>query len=264
MEEKTKEWVKRESELRKLPEKQTKPLSPPTKPCISPYYNPYSLKIHSSSDSLFERYYASKLRQIEREKNKNKQTLPNNTTNEKAREEKKEIDNPNASPNIHGIRPVKKDHSKSQLPNNSGLLLPKINHNFLYENRKIISEGKVPKKYQPKEEKKNKFHKNFGKTPEYLVQFKLEDERRREYEKLKEEQKTYPKGTKLVSEEERLKTLQDLIKTKTEIENMLEKMPITQRSLSVQTRREELLRRVDEIDKAIEMFSKKRVFIREE
>lgn len=41
-------------------------------------------------------------------------------------------------------------------------------------------------------------------------------------------------------------------------------MPITQRSLSVQTRREELLRRVDEIDKAIEMFSKKRVFIRAE
>lgn len=222
------------------------------------------MKVHSSSGSLFERYYAAKLKQIEQEKDKNKQTITKDISNEKVDEEKKQIDNPNASPNIHGIRPVKKEHSKSPVPNNSGLLLPKINHNFLYENRKIISEGKVPKKYQTKEEKKNKFHKNFGKTPEYLAQYKLEEERRKEYQKLKEEEKTYPKGTKLVSEEERLKTLQDLIQTKKEIETILEKMPITQRSLSVQTRREELLRRVDEIDKAIEMFSKKRVFIRAE
>ena len=112
--------------------------------------------MHSSSDSLFERYYAAKLRQIEQEKNKNKQTLTKDISNEKVDEEKKQIDNPNASPNIHGIRPVKKEHSKSPVPNNSGLLLPKINHNFLYENRKIISEGKVPKKYQTKEEKKKK------------------------------------------------------------------------------------------------------------
>ena len=38
-------------------------------------------------------------------------------------------------------------------------------------------------------------------------------------------------------------------------------MPITTRTLAVQNKKEELSQKLDEIEKAIEMFSKKQVFI---
>ena len=252
--------------MRRLPPKPKTDLPQPNKNYVSPYYNPESLRAHSQ-ESLFEKYYAAKLKKLEQEKRKRSHNISreishkqidvnNNISNE---DEK-------ANPNIHGIRPVKKEHNKIPLPkpNEGSLILPKINHNYLYENRKIISEGKVPKKYHIKEDNKPQYHKDFGKTPEYLAQYKIEEERRKEYEKLKEEEKTYPKGTRLVPDQERLKTLQDLIQAKQEIERTLEKMPITMRSLAVQNKKAELESKMEELDKAIELFSKKRVFVRDQ
>ena len=66
---------------------------------------------------------------------------------------------------------------------------------------------------------------------------------------------------KLLSEEERLSTLNGLILNKKELINQLEKMPITTRTLAVQNKKEELSQKLDEIETAIEMFSKKQVFI---
>ena len=158
----------------------------------------------------------------------------------------------------------KKDTHKSPLPdfnNDKGIVLPKINHNYLYENIKLISDNKVPKKYKKKEDNKQFFHKNYGKTPEYLSQFKEEEKMKKEYMKYLKEQRNCPKGTRMVAEEERQDTLKKLFKTKRELENILEKFPITQRSMSVQNKKEEILRKMDEIDKGIELFSKKRVFV---
>ena len=41
-------------------------------------------------------------------------------------------------------------------------------------------------------------------------------------------------------------------------------MPITMRSLAVQNKKAELESKMDELDKAIELFSKKRVFVRDQ
>lgn len=78
---------------------------------------------------------------------------------------------------------------------------------------------------------------------------------------MKEEAK-YPKGTRLLSEEERLSTLNGLIESKKEIETLLEKLPITLRTKASQNKKEELEKKLTEIENAISTFSRKQVFIK--
>ena len=59
-----------------------------------------------------------------------------------------------------------------------------------------------------------------------------------------------------------MSTLNGLLNSKKELTNLLEKMPITTRTIAVQHKKDELIKKLDEIEKAIEMFSKKQVFIK--
>lgn len=76
-----------------------------------------------------------------------------------------------------------------------------------------------------------------------------------------EEEAKVPPGTRLMSEEERLKTLDELIQTKKELNNMLEKMPIGSRTMTLEKRRKEFEYRLARIERAIQTFSKKTVYI---
>ena len=49
---------------------------------------------------------------------------------------------------------------------------------------------------------------------------------------------------------------------KKELTNQLEKMPITTRTNAVRIRKEELIKKLEEIEKAIDMFSRKHVFVK--
>ena len=100
------------------------------------------------------------------------------------------------------------------------------------------------------------------KVPEYIKKYELERKIKKEEIKRQEEAAKYPKGTKLLSEEERISTLNGLIENKKEITNQLEKMPITTRTNSIRIRKEELCKKLEEIEKAIDMFSRKQVFIK--
>ena len=84
----------------------------------------------------------------------------------------------------------------------------------------------------------------------------------KEEKKKQEAAAKYPKGTKLLTEEERVNTLNGLIESKKEMVNILEKLPITTRTLAMQNKKEELIKKIEEVEKAIEMFSKKQVFIK--
>ena len=143
------------------------------------------------------------------------------------------------------------------------LILPKINKNYVKENIQLIVDKKIPqKKYINQEDIKVNKHKNYGKVPDYIKKYEMEREIERERQiRIKEEMK-YPKGTKLLSEEERVKTLKSLIASQQEISLLLEKMPITNRTIIIQKRKDELIKKLTEIDKAIELFSKKKVFVR--
>ena len=144
------------------------------------------------------------------------------------------------------------------------LVLPRIQKNYIRENRKLVIENRIPLKYKKVEEPKNieVKHKDFGKVPSYIKKYELEREMKKEEMKKMEEMAKYPKGTKLLTEEERLNTLNGLIENKKEINNQLEKMPITTRTNSIRVRKEELFNKLEEIEKAIEMFSKKQVFVK--
>ena len=148
--------------------------------------------------------------------------------------------------------------------NDNKIILPKIQKNYIRENRKLIIENKIPLKHKQNGEdmSQNNKHKDYGKIPEYIKKYELERELKKEELKRQEEASKYPKGTKLLSEDERISTLNGLIENKKEITNQLEKMPITTRTNSIRIRKEELLNKLEEIEKAIEMFSKKQVFVK--
>jgi uncharacterized protein YeaC (DUF1315 family) len=166
--------------------------------------------------------------------------------------------------NYYGKMENKKDSFEVNNNKDDRVVLPRIHKNYIRENRKLVIENRIPLKYKKVEEPKNieVKHKNFGKVPLYIKKYELEREMKKEEMKKMEEMAKYPKGTKLLTEEERLNTLNGLIENKKEINNKLEKMPITTRTNSVRIRKEELFKKLEEIEKAIEMFSKKQVFVK--
>jgi hypothetical protein len=157
------------------------------------------------------------------------------------------------------------DDKKPPIPgvDDAPLILPKIYKNYVKENIQLVTDNKIPRKvYEDNSALPESKHKNFGKVPEYIKRYEMERElKEQEMLKRKEEMK-YPKGTRLLSEEERVETLNSLIKAQQEMTQILEKMPITNRTLSIQRKKEEFMKKLTEIDKAIDMFSKKRVFVK--
>ena len=158
----------------------------------------------------------------------------------------------------------RRDVHKAPTPtiNDAPIILPKIHKNYIRENRQLVSENKVPTKTKLIEEKNDAKHKDYGKVPEYIKKYELEREIRKEEIKKQEEAARYPKGTKLLTEEERVETLNGLMNSKKELINILEKLPITTRTLAMQNKKDELIKKIEEVEKAIEMFSKKQVFIK--
>ena len=91
---------------------------------------------------------------------------------------------------------------------------------------------------------------------------KMKAEILKDIQKKKKEEEKYPKGTRLLSEEERLFTLKKLEESKKELENLIEKLPITLNSLSSKNRQQKLYKELDEVEQAIITFSKKQVFVK--
>ena len=158
----------------------------------------------------------------------------------------------------------KRDVHKGPTPtvNDAPIILPKIHRNYIRENRQLVMDNKITNKNKFVEEKNDAKHKDYGKVPDYIKNYELEREIKKEEIKKQEAASKYPKGTKLLSEEERINTLNGLINSKKEMTNLLEKMPITTRTLAMQNKKEELIKKIEEVEKAIDMFSKKQVFIK--
>ena len=170
----------------------------------------------------------------------------------------------NVQNNSKAINNKKKDVHKAPTPTikDAPIILPKIHKNYIRENRQLVMDNKVPSKNKFVEEKNDVKHKDYGKVPDYIKKYEIEREQQKEEKKKQQEASKYPKGTKLLSEEERVSTLNGLINSRKEMINLIEKMPITTRTLSIQNKKEELIKKIEEVEKAIEMFSKKQVFIK--
>ena len=268
--EKTNDWITKEKNLTKTkyPYHETKPkprrimsasashshrVLPPGHTLIpNPNYNNFK---NSKNDgvSMFENYYHDKM--VE------KKLIPS-LEEEKAQQKKDDLDYQfeahlrelRACNNIESqineqYESIKKAQLKANTPsvNDKGVILQKNNKNYVEENKQKIIKGQVQKKISVNNNvnklEQNPFHKEYGKTPKYLQNMKIEAEKQKEIDKLKKEQEKYPKGTRLLTEDERLFTLNKLLESKKEIENLVAKLPITMNSQAVKNKQEELYKK---------------------
>lgn len=169
--------------------------------------------------------------------------------------------------NVYDKKQTMKEKIKGPTPKADDIntLLPRKNVNHIQENKNKIIQEQVPiraKQDKPTDNFEKLNYDNYGKIPDYISKYKQEVEEKKEAERRQAEEAKYPKGTRLISEEERLGTLDSLNKTKKEIESALFKLPITMRTLSMQSKKAELEAKLDELDAAINQFSRKKVFVK--
>lgn len=119
---------------------------------------------------------------------------------------------------------------------------------------KLLDRSSNGKKPAPK-------HKSFGKVPSYLTQRKTEMKLLKEREEAMKPDKDCPPGMTLMPNEERLATLETLQQSKEECISQLSKMPIAIETLSLKEKQHSLECKLKEIDNAINLFSKPKVFI---
>ena len=146
-------------------------------------------------------------------------------------------------------------------PGNNNIFKNQIFSNRNPKERKIIF-NKISPMARPITTNKSPLHKEFGKVPKYLKEMKIRAKLMKDIEKKKEEEKNYPKGTRLLSEEERSFTLQKLKERKNELDNMISKLPISLDSFGAKNRQNKLYKDLDEIEQAIATFSKNKVFVK--
>jgi len=191
---------------------------------------------NENKPSMFEQYYKGKIENEEEQI----QEVPENQNEIKNIQIKKDIEISNKELN----------NKKDYIEENKHLITKIQNAN---------NSNKLKEYYDKKE---NPYHKEYGKTPKYIQDMRLENEKKKEMEKLKKETAKYPKGTRLLSEEERISTLEKLKQSRDDINKIIERLPITCDSQAFRNKKDELFKKLDEIENAIETFSKKKVFVK--
>ena len=125
-----------------------------------------------------------------------------------------------------------------------------------------VNKPNAPLPPKPQAEKKD-----FGKVPKYLQKYKADAEvKAQEVAKKKEEAellKHQPAGTKMMAEDQRIEMLKDLNENKKKVTELLAKMPISMASTTVKRQKDELEKKLLEIERAIEVMSRKVVYVRD-
>ena len=104
-------------------------------------------------------------------------------------------------------------------------------------------------------------HKNQGKVPNYLKKYDKQREEKKRQLELEAENAKHPPGTRLMPEDERVETLKDLQAAKAATNADLEKLPVVAHSAKMERHKKELEDKMARLDKAIETFSKKTVYV---
>lgn len=205
--EKTDDWIAKEKNLTKtkypnFPESKPKPRrimsastsrshrnpQPGFNQVINPNYNNYKITNRNQGNSMFENYYHDKM--VE------KKIIPS-PEEEKAEQRKLDLDYQfenhlrelRACNNIESqlneqYETIKKAQLKANTPgiNEKGLILEKNNKNYLEENKQKIIKGEIKKKTginNFNKSSENPYHKEYGKTPQYLKNMKLEAQKKK-------------------------------------------------------------------------------------
>ena len=84
----------------------------------------------------------------------------------------------------------------------------------------------------------------------------------KEYEaKMDAERKTLPPGMRLMGDDERMEMVRALETTKRDTMNEIERLPITMKTMAMQKRREDLEEKYRNLEKQIDHFSRKKVYV---
>ena len=214
--------------------------------------------------SMFDKYYK------EKNENKDYQMNPNyfNDLEKEIFQNQKEENNNINIKDVNVNKEVEKENENMRKAVNRQSKEINQQKNFIETNKNLITKiqnannsNKLKEYYDKKE---NPYHKEYGKIPKYIENMKLENEKKLQTEKLRKETAKYPKGTRLLSEEERLFTLEKLKQSRDDINKVIERLPITPDTQAFKNKKEELFKKLDEIENAIETFSKKKVFVKVE
>lgn len=104
-------------------------------------------------------------------------------------------------------------------------------------------------------------HDEYGRVPAYLEERKAQWEEEKEERRKRQADPNCPKGMKLMPEDERLQTLEVLLTSKDEVSKQLNKMPFVIETPSLRRKQGALESKLREIENAIELFSKPKVYI---
>ena len=107
-------------------------------------------------------------------------------------------------------------------------------------------------------------HQDFGKVPEYLEQRKAQWEEEKEEIRRRKPDPNCPAGMMLMPEEERLDTLEILKASKVEALKQLQALPFVIETPSLIRKQSMLENKLQEIDNAMNLFNKPKVYIARE
>lgn len=132
---------------------------------------------------------------------------------------------------------------------------------FIHKNKRSQVERKNSDNLHRSDSNSDTRHEAYGRVPDYLVNRKnewaeIEEERRRNAP-----DPNCPKGMCLMPEDERQATLSTLRDSYQECLRQLERMPFVIETPSAKRRKEELENKLREIEKAIDIFNKPKVYV---
>ena len=104
-------------------------------------------------------------------------------------------------------------------------------------------------------------HNSFGRTPAYLTARKEEAEQRKQRDADERKARSVPAGMRRVGDEEREATLARLREEAATVERSLMALPLRCETVSRKRQKEELERKMTDIEEAVQLFSKKTVYI---
>lgn len=101
-----------------------------------------------------------------------------------------------------------------------------------------------------------------GRVPQYLEQRKMQWKKEEEEKRRNTRDPSIPAGHTQMSERERLETLQSLKDTHRSLVNELLSLPVKADTVSVRSRRAQLDQRLSEVEEAIKIFSRDKVYVK--
>ena len=138
---------------------------------------------------------------------------------------------------------------------------PRSQTNFLDANaREIIHAAPVRRDSAPEESK----HKDFGAVPAYLQKRKAMQAEEEAYRIATAPDPDCPPGMMLMPEEERLETLRVLQATLDDVKGQLQRLPLTIETPSQIRRQNALEAKFKEVEDAVKIFSRPKVFVRDD